>query len=490
MIMIGRGWFLFLLFKLCLVQSPLAQQNSSNHQALRELILAKEPVHQIAVFRQFGGKGAIFWPDDLKEIVNAPNRIDHWVKTSQGLFVNPDGTGRLYKVYIENDSVKFKRIDETIFFGYNFHSFLFDSQDVIYSIGGYGFWRGNGILRFYDSLKNGWEMIPLNREILVGNELPLSKKFGIISTYAIKCDSSIYVVYKVAEIENQEYLKPLINSEAHTTVRIERLNLKSGDWHPIGNVKEKSQEFISQHQKIISLPFGEFTYCKSGAASGFYLLNLAENKIYKIASEKESILQAWLYDEKVGAFLLNQIIYSKDSTVVFIREDLKRLEITFTKSDFIDTEMKIYEPISNSSGASINFWQYAPLTLGFILSGMALFIIYKKRKTFHGNNGHSSNSKFTIQELELMQFLSEQSEHTATTEELNSLLGTTKKSTDVQKKVRSEITRAINEKYHDITFDEEKLIQQVRLESDKRMVKYVIDHNKYLRLLPLLPVKK
>jgi hypothetical protein len=410
------------------------------------------------------------------------------VKTKKGLFFNPDGTGRLYMAFLDKaiNKIQFKRIDQTTFSGYNFKSYLFDSNDTIYSIGGYGYWRTNGILRFYDSLNSGWEVKKLNQEIPIKFEGQIP--YGQGRTIPSEGVSFLYLLIRNnLNFHSQEYLQRFQSLDTAIFL-ISRLNLKSGDWNILGLVNEKNYKFFDLLGSLISMPFGEITTNDWNGQRGYYLLSFVNNKVYQISEQKQSTLRSWFHDSKwLQNPLLYQVAYSSDSSVVFIRQDLERLELRFTKSDFIDTGMKIYEPAPPVLENHFQVLQYAPLILGVILCGIALFIVYKQRVNHHSNKGHALTSKFTSQELELMQFLNNKSEQTASTEELNTLLGTLRKSTDVQKKVRSEITRSINVKYHNTTFDEEKLIHQVRLENDKRMVKYVIHHKKYQHLLSLLP---
>jgi hypothetical protein len=60
------------------------------------------------------------------------------IKTSKGLFIYPNGSGRSYQVLNNNGTIEFKRIDSTVFFGYSLGSFPFSYHDTIYSLGGYG----------------------------------------------------------------------------------------------------------------------------------------------------------------------------------------------------------------------------------------------------------------------------------------------------------------------------------------------------------------
>jgi hypothetical protein len=93
------------------------------------------------------------------------------IKTSKGLFIYANGSGRLYQVLNNNDTTEFKRIDSTVFFGYSLGSFPFTYRDTIYSLGGYGIWRINGQLRMYVEKARQWDVVALNKEIPILTEM-------------------------------------------------------------------------------------------------------------------------------------------------------------------------------------------------------------------------------------------------------------------------------------------------------------------------------
>jgi len=64
-------------------------------------------------------------------------------------------------------------------------------------------------------------------------------------------------------------------------------------------------------------------------------------------------------------------------------------------------------------------------------------------------------------------------------EELDELLGTARKSKDMQNQKRSSVTRSINHTYQVITGDTENLIETRRQEFDRRMIRYELNQSKF-----------
>lgn len=83
------------------------------------------------------------------------------------LYVFVNASGILYRSTPLNplaDSIHFQRIDSTEHFGYNINCYPFIYKDDVYNIGGYGFWRWNGQLRFFQPTSKCWNIVPLNTE--------------------------------------------------------------------------------------------------------------------------------------------------------------------------------------------------------------------------------------------------------------------------------------------------------------------------------------
>jgi len=85
------------------------------------------------------------------------------IKTTDGLFLIPEGTGRVYQWSGDTANGTWTRIDSTYFTGYNYGALVFNLGKEIYSFGGQGFWNTNGNLRYYNGVSREWNVVYLNQ---------------------------------------------------------------------------------------------------------------------------------------------------------------------------------------------------------------------------------------------------------------------------------------------------------------------------------------
>ena len=87
------------------------------------------------------------------------------IKKGKDLYIQPLGTGRLYKAIKENGVVKLDRMDLTKHSGSNFYAQNFFINDTLYQMGGVGFWHIRGILTYYSNQTRQWEIIQANKNV-------------------------------------------------------------------------------------------------------------------------------------------------------------------------------------------------------------------------------------------------------------------------------------------------------------------------------------
>ncbi len=81
-------------------------------------------------------------------------------KIKDAYYLCPDGTFEVYRF----DGNSLINISQSRHFGYNHASYKFVYKGVIYSLGGYGYWRSHADLIAFD-MKNGkWDMVPVKGE--------------------------------------------------------------------------------------------------------------------------------------------------------------------------------------------------------------------------------------------------------------------------------------------------------------------------------------
>ena len=135
------------------------------------------------------------------------------------------------------------------------------------------------------------------------------------------------------------------------------------------------------------------------------------------------------------------------------------------------------------------------IIVALIISG-GIFVYFKKKKTTLNKNqtentkeeNHSADIEFNQIELELIKKLANEpgESKTLSVEEINAALGLSKKTLEIQKKIRTETINRINHKFKIIFNSSEELIERVRLEEDRRYYMYTINKENKKRLSVIL----
>ena len=171
----------------------------------------------------------------------------------------------LYKLIDSSNKFRWERIDNSAYIGYDFGDLKFSFDDKILSYGGYGFWKSNGLMRYYKWEEKGWNLINLNRELIC--------QFELRST-AVQFDT---LHLKIA------LFNPNFSSEGFLQGRYSMdslrnscwmLDFKKGEWTLLGQATEKEMAFIGPS------PWGAF--CVSSKGGSGLLMALFNNRIYRM----------------------------------------------------------------------------------------------------------------------------------------------------------------------------------------------------------------
>lgn len=430
---------------------------------------SKTPVTQL--LKHPGNVATISWDRNKyfepanPQFANFPQQL---VKNNNGLYAALNGSGQIYKASHEIKGVVFKRIDSTVYFGSNFDSFTFSYHDTIYSLGGYGFWKTNGLLRYYIEQRHEWEIIKLNKEV----PLKIGNAFDLI--WYNQTEGKIYFGF-TKEGPSTTTKKEDENNIFYETIV---LDLTKKEWQTLGTLSSFLKNDLTNVTNISSSPFGQMIAFRTKNL----FLDYANNKIYRLSDVKQRELEQ--LSTSTGDSHVNYFI---DSTF-FSWLSSKGLvdSLTISKNDLILLDEKIYsEEKSNSidSNSDNNKKRYLLLMLPGLLVAGAGYYFWKKRKVKNNfpKGQEESNNGFTIAfsplELDLLNTIFINSSKGAYTsiEEVNKALGVSKKNLETQKKQRSEIITSINRKYAYSKRTQQELIEKRRTEFDKRSFEYFID---------------
>ncbi|MFM6995075.1 MAG: hypothetical protein ACKOWO_08180 [Sediminibacterium sp.] len=351
------------------------------------------------------------------------------------------------------DSVVFRKIDNTININYNIDCTNFIYKDQIYNYGGYGFWTKTAHLRKYNSVDQEWDIQPTNIEVFTADYDWFSPTEG-----------RLYVPFQKNE---KKGLKDIRLSEGVFDYTSYYLDLKKADWIKIGKasgeliklVNQKNTYFNFMHEK------GRIYLINDEA----YLLDYVANKIYK--SKRADLNQFFIRNaEEMTVFYYKGKYYKYQAGL----QNFKTWD--FNLNDFQLMSFPIW-------GKDYSNWIKA-FAIGIVLLVVVLFgwlinrSVRKKieKAQLKALKTKTMNQAFTETETSLIQLLinAHGTKRNVEISEINHVLGIKDKNIGLQKKVRSDVMNAINDKYMFITQGDINLIGSVRKEDDKRFFEYFI----------------
>ena len=392
-------------------------------------------------------------------------------KNQNGLFLNPIGTGRLYKWNGTPSFGKWERIDSTFFTGYNFLSILFSADNTIYNFGGTGFWHQNGNLRRYNPTSHEWTAETLSKSI------PWLKGHHTL----FYLDTIHHVFYFNGQGKYHDEM--LMNSvDSSTLEKMYKLDLKN--------------KIVSELGKYAPIKGNFFGMTPWGSVVSYHdLADFVNNKYYKLSENVENNLLRVLTKSISNRFAW-QYSFWLDSALYFASPTHGYDSVIIHKSDLIPTSKPVYWEIKESKknkNASPPFLWIGLLGI-MLLVNMYLYFRHRKanRKYYNreAENDWTINEKSKLTEIEkgLLQLIFENSVLKKMTQiaEINNILGCSNKNIDVQKRLRSDAINALNEKLSLAFLTDHKIIERKRSSFDGRSFEYFIDQQYFTATQKLL----
>ena len=388
----------------------------------------------------------------LPVTVNNVDENQFIIKNKKGLYILIDGTGQVYKAINKtNNQIAFTRIDSTKHYGNNYSAFNFSYHDTLFSFGGYGFWHLNGQLRYFNDGYE-WNVQKLNQEFPTGkNGAFLNPATSLV--YSIQTNIGNDIAF---EIDPKTY-------------QLLELNLKTKKIKSLGRLNNEVSK-ISQLEFFIGLPsLNSVLYISDNQ---YFLLNYQNNRVYKLINQT-------VYD----AFHRNanrvSNTFESGGRIYFTEfPNLNLQSVPISMNDFALESFQIYEPINQT-----NYWIIG--VIGFIIISVGVYYVFRK-----GNKSHLpiqniqtkmeespiNENDFSPIEQHLINLILSNSEKGlfVTVDQINNTLGLSKKSVEIQKKIRGESINKINHKFKIIFDSELDLIIRNRSENDRRYYNYII----------------
>ena len=406
------------------------------------------------------------------------------IYTPGNLYLGINGTGRLYKMSDQDNTLHFIREDSTFYLGNNFCAANFSIGDTMYSYGGYGFWKNNGLLRHYNQFTHEWEVIKTNHEIISNSCIGSEASYFWIDAHNNR-------FYLAGQKIINDGLKPDSNSTPKRNSKLFVLDIAKGEWTESGVIKDYPET------GLVNSPWGPLFFMTFNS----HINDFGRNR--RLSAKKPTLEKI----KKVFSGYAPDIAYFVDSTLYFGNVILNSFDsVQLSINDFEYRGEEVYTPLAAQTAISRN--KYSKLIwLAIISFAFAIvFILYKKYKKtnrminsgeiphhenaeaatgselhtqqkFNGRNDHNREAHaFNGIEKELISFIFEKTkqEYTVSVEEINKVLGLSGKNESVQKKNRSETINDINQKWNTLHENNQPLICKQRSEFDKRSFEYFI----------------
>lgn len=380
------------------------------------------------------------------------------------LLINLASTGFVYRATpeAESDSVVFYRLDKTKHIDYNINAYPFVYKNKLYNIGGYGFWHWSGHLRQFNEKQREWDIVPLNIEV------PLS--YGPPG-YQFWISQKENVLYTFGYVRGNEAIKDSRVNVISSIDTIMKLDLKTSDWTVIGKQNKKIAQSLQTAYLTVNLDSGLLI----NNQGQIQYLNLLSNKIYSLNNRESS--------QALKSQMSETITWFKNDKLYYADHKMAKVDsISLSTYDFTPINEKVFtnkKQLSSSIGIFIAIIATGVLIYYTTSNGAKNFRYFtKKSSQIDLVSPYAGKDVFDEVEKALVRLLIENMSirncRTAT-DDVNRILGVGSKSSDMQKRKRSDVIRSINAKYKILMPNTNiQLVDRVKNDGDGRLYEYFI----------------
>jgi hypothetical protein len=404
------------------------------------------------------------------------------IKKGKDVYIQPLGTGRLYKAMNKNGNIGIERIDQTVHSGVSFYAQNLFVKDTLFQIGGLGFWQIRGLITYYSTKTNQWELVQTNRAVQTYFD---DQKDAVIHYDDQRVDPKLY-------ISNSYYYPNNPSSfETASTDSCYMYDFNSRTWSALGKITPASKKvFDLKHTHEMDLHINKLLIFQTQLE--FYWADFEQNKLGTFNNaENNRLRELWLStynNDKSG--LQTGFQFNLGEDVYFMKlNDETNLTWIKTKINLKELDNNNAQPLYNSKSSafeSIGLFITKHKSNLFII--IIVFIIYiiirynnlKKKKIpaelvviLYDNFFNA----LTIIEKELIEALYQRylKNEELSTKTINKIIGVQQKDTLTQNKSRSDHFIKINQKFKMSTQNTESLFIKTRDSQDKRQYNYSLN---------------
>ena len=413
------------------------------------------------------------------------------IKKGKNTWIQPSGTGKLFKIEKNKSSYALIRIDSTVHSGVNYQAFTFQLNDTIFQYGGSGFWHMRGIMTYFSTQTLEWELYPSN---------------AIVNGYD---DFDNIIKYKVDTRTNKLYAtKSLAYSNMPRDFSLNNIDscfefdFHKNTWTNLGATNPaliKTLESATYYNYNVNeiLVFQNYL--------DYYWIDFSKNEYGKVKSNSnERMKQAWLslYSTKETYDGL-QFNLGNTAYLVKILSGNKLSYSTYTiNADDLDRSSvqnvyKIENPLLHFIFNKALPFFTPSVSIVMLISFGLFFIVYRQRKKrvpkeVTARLNYNFYHSLSIIEKELIQvlYLHHRKGDSISTKVINKIIGVQNKDVLTQNKSRSDHFLKINQKYKLSTQQQLPLIVKTRDSIDKRQYNYGLEPSYLIYLEKMIESEK
>jgi len=413
------------------------------------------------------------------------------IKKGRNIWIQPLGSGKLYKLEKYKNSYSLLRIDSTIHSGVNYKAFTFQLNDTLFQYGGSGFWHMRGIMTYFSPKTHEWELYPSNA-IVNGYDDNLN-----IIKY--KLDTEASKLYMTKSLDYANIPKDFSIKDIDSCYEFD---FHKNTWTNLGATNPELIKVL-QNANYYNYNINDLLIFQNYL--DYYWINFKKNEFGKITPQRNNIMkQPWLslYTTKESyeslqfnlgntAYLIKIISGNKLSYASYQinAEDLDRSTIQYI--------YKVENPIIHFIFNNV-FPFFTPSVSIVILIAFGLFfLIYRQRKKrvpkeVTARLNYNFYHSLSIIEKELVQVLyqNQKKGESISTKVINKIIGVQNKDVLTQNKSRSDHFLKINQKYKLSTQEPLPLIVKTRDSIDKRQYNYGLEPSYLLYLEKMIQSEK
>lgn len=362
--------------------------------------------------------------------IHLPPRVsNHYFFSSdfQKLLFTVDGTGQVYELnFVAN---KLSRVDKTFYSGYNFGADVFERNQVVYSVGGVGFWAYSKAITYFDKKSAEWQAIRPK------NEGPVSI-FDGYQGYSKQADQ-----FFTGGSEEGKYLE---NVPLGLNTNFYAYDFKTNAWSLLGEI----------NAQLLQEPSRELAW------NGRFFIQFSREKVYLIDPVKNSV---YIYKSNKEQFQGGEYRFVSGD-IVYCYWDSENGPVSILSIADIQAKATYLGPFYSPKSYAVYYGLLCLIVLVF-----AGFLYYAKRRK------QKKYLSFDAQETAFLKALmSLDSESYLSTVEVNELLGLSGKTLENQRRIRLNTIAQINQKIQ-LFFHIEKAIERHTSPEDKRLTRYSLN---------------